>query len=59
MNLENNNFCLKLDKLVANCNLKIDRPKGTGYPKYFSFIYPLDYGYLEDSISGDGEGIDV
>lgn len=42
-------FWLKLDQLVAASNLKIDRPKGTSHPRYPSFIYPLDYGYLEDT----------
>ena len=23
------------------------------------FVYPLDYGYLEGTVGGDGEGIDV
>ena len=22
-------------------------------------VYPLDYGYLEQTVSGDGEGVDV
>ncbi|MFN6541406.1 MAG: Inorganic pyrophosphatase [Nostoc sp. EkiNYC01] len=52
-------FWLKLDQLVAASNLKIDRPKGTSHPRYPSFIYPLDYGYLEDTRSGDKADIDV
>ncbi|MEM7590027.1 MAG: inorganic pyrophosphatase [Cyanobacteria bacterium P01_A01_bin.83] len=59
MNTENSSFWYKLDKLVADCSLQIDRPKGTSHPRYKSFIYPYDYGYLEGSLSGDGEGIDV
>lgn len=53
------NFWLKLDQLVAASNLKIDRPKDTSHPRYPSFVYPLDYGYLENSRSGDGFDIDV
>jgi len=52
-------FWLKLDQLVTASNLKIDRPKGTSHPRYPSFIYPLDYGYLEDTRSGDKADIDV
>ncbi len=52
-------FWFKLDQLVAASNLKIDRPKGTSHPRYPSFIYPLDYGYLEDTRSGDKADIDV
>jgi inorganic pyrophosphatase len=56
---ESNDFWVKLDQLVANSNLKIDRPQGTSHPRYPSFIYPLDYGYLENTISADGSGIDI
>ena len=59
MNQSNNDFWLNLDRLVTSCNLRVDRPKGTPHPRYQSFIYPLDYGHLEDTRSGDGEGIDV
>jgi inorganic pyrophosphatase len=52
-------FWRNLDELVASCNLKVDRPKGTLHPRYPSFSYPLDYGYLEDTRSGDACGIDV
>lgn len=60
--LENTNhaeFWLKLDQLVTASNIKIDRPRGTPHPRYPSFIYPLDYGYLEDTRSGDKADIDV
>jgi inorganic pyrophosphatase len=56
---EYNDFWLTLDKLVAECALVIDRPRGSVHPRYPSFIYLLDYGYLEGSRSSDGEGIDV
>ncbi|HKP51980.1 MAG TPA: inorganic pyrophosphatase [Chloroflexia bacterium] len=55
----NDDFWLTLDKLVAECALVIDRPRGSSHPRYPSFIYLLDYGYLEESRSGDGGGIDV
>lgn len=37
----------------------IDRPKGTSHPQYPDSIYPVDYGYLRDTASMDGSGIDV
>ncbi|MEH2295787.1 inorganic diphosphatase [Nostoc sp.] len=52
-------FWFKLDQLVAASNLKIDRPKRASHPRYPSFVYPLDYGYLENTCSGDGNDIDV
>jgi inorganic pyrophosphatase len=52
-------FWHTLDALVTECKLVIDRPRGTPHPRYPSFIYPLDYGYLEGTRSGDGGGIDI
>ena len=40
-----------IGKLVQ---VKIDRPKGSKHPK-FGFEYPLNYGYIPYTISGDGE----
>ena len=37
--------------------IKIDRKLGTKHPKY-DFLYPVNYGYLPDTISGDLEEID-
>ena len=52
-------FWEKLDKLVAEHEIVIDRPKGSAHPRYPSLIYPLDYGYLEGTSSMDGDGIDM
>ena len=52
-------FWSRLDELVVASEIHIDRPKGTTHPRYPSFFYPLDYGYLEDTRSPDGNGIDV
>ena len=52
-------FWFKLDQLVAASNLKIERPKGSSHPRHSSLVYPLDYGYLQDTRSGDGNDIDV
>lgn len=38
--------------------IKIDRPFGSKHPKY-SFIYPVNYGYVPNTISGDGEELDA
>jgi inorganic pyrophosphatase len=54
-----NDFWQTLDKLGSLCRIIIDRPRGTPHPRYPSFLYPLDYGYLEGTQSGDGRGIDV
>ena len=53
------NFWTAIDKLVSESEIVIDRPKGTCHPKYPEYIYPLDYGYLENTSAMDGGGIDV
>ena len=55
----NSEFWYALDDLVANSEIIIDRPKATAHPKYPNFIYRVDYGYLKDTKSMDGAGIDV
>ena len=48
-----------IDRLVEQSEIIIDRPKGSAHPRYPDYIYPLDYGYLKDTSSMDGGGIDV
>lgn len=55
----NEEFWNALDKLVAQSEIVIDRPKGSAHPKYPDFIYKVDYGYLKNTTSMDGGGIDV
>jgi len=52
-------FWQALDVLVAEHELVIDRPAGSAHPRYPSFVYPLDYGFLKGTSSSDGGGIDV
>jgi len=48
-----------LDRLVASSQVRLDRPKGSAHPRYPEMIYPLDYGYLENTSAIDGGGVDV
>lgn len=59
MNEFNTEFWNSLDELIYNSEIVIDRPKGTAHPKYPNFIYRVDYGYLKNTTSMDGGGIDV
>ena len=52
-------FWSALARLIAMRALCVDRPKGLPHPHYLSVIYPLDYGFLEGTASGDSGGIDV
>lgn len=38
--------------------VKMDRPLGSTHPKH-GFIYPVNYGYIPGTVSGDGEELDA
>lgn len=37
--------------------VEMDRPMGSRHPKH-GFIYPVNYGYVPNTVSGDGEELD-
>ena len=52
-------FWHSMAELLIATPIILDRPKGSSHPRYPQVIYPLDYGYLENTTSSDGGGIDV
>ena len=52
-------FWQTFTRLITTNKIILDRPKGAAHPRYPDLIYPLDYGYLENTTAGDGDGIDV
>jgi inorganic pyrophosphatase len=52
-------FWKAMTDLLTTHVIVIDRPKGSTHPRYGTAVYPLDYGYLENTTSSDGSGIDV
>ena len=44
-----------LGKIVT---VKMDRPLGSIHPKH-GFVYPVNYGYIPNTVSGDGEELDA
>jgi inorganic pyrophosphatase len=52
-------FWLSMTQLLSTNGVIIDRPRGSSHPHYPTIVYPLDYGYLENTTSADGGGIDV
>ena len=44
------------NKLVK---VMVDRPIGSYHPKYKDMYYPINYGYIEGIIAGDGEEQDA
>lgn len=45
--------------LGKEVNIVIDRPLGSAHPNHDDIIYPVNYGYIPDTLSGDGEEADV
>lgn len=59
MQSNSEDFFAALDALVSGSAIVIDRPKGSAHPRFPDRIYPVDYGYLQNTASMDGDGIDV
>jgi inorganic pyrophosphatase len=45
-----------LGKIVT---VTVERPIGSTHPKHANIIYPVNYGYIEHTVSGDGEPMDA
>ena len=54
-----NDFWKAVDVLVSSGKIVIDRPKGSTHPRFPNIKYEVDYGYIENTTSMDGGGIDV
>ena len=52
-------FWSAIDTLVSSGKIVIDRPKGSTHPRFPHIRYDVDYGYIENTTSMDGDGIDV
>jgi inorganic pyrophosphatase len=52
-------FWKAMTELLKISAVIIDRPKGSSHPRYGKAVYPFDYGYLENTTTSDGGGIDV
>lgn len=55
----NTQFWKDMENLILNGSITIDRPRHSTHPRYPQIIYPLDYGYLENTTASDGGGIDI
>ena len=55
----NTEFWNAIDQIVSESEILIDRPKHSAHPRFPDCIYPVDYGYLTDTQSMDGSGIDI
>ena len=55
----NKSFWEVIDALVSSGKIVVDRPKGSVHPRFPNIKYEVDYGYIENTSSMDGGGIDV
>ena len=47
------------EQLIKHNGYTIDRPRQHPHPTYPNIIYPIDYGYINDTVGTDGEEVDV
>lgn len=47
------------ERLIVRHGITIDRPRRSAHPEHPTIIYPIDYGFVNDTISSDDHGIDV
>jgi inorganic pyrophosphatase len=46
-------------RCIETHGITIERPRTTAHPDYASVIYPLDYGFVNDTLGTDGDALDV
>ena len=46
------------DYIGKKVNVVMDRQLGSVHPKH-GFVYPVNYGYIPNTVSGDGEEVDA
>lgn len=47
------------DYMSKTVSVIIDRPLGSTHPRHSDIVYPVNYGYLPATVSGDGMEIDA
>jgi inorganic pyrophosphatase len=58
MNIEQRPVTQAQDFLGKTVTVSIDRPLHSRHPK-FDWVYALNYGFVPDTLSPDGEGLDA
>jgi len=46
-------------RCIEQHGITIERPRTTAHPEYPGVVYPLDYGFVNDTLGTDGEPLDV
>jgi inorganic pyrophosphatase len=45
--------------LGTSVTVTVDRPIGSRHPDFADLLYPINYGYLADTVAADGDPIDA
>lgn len=47
------------EHVISVCGFTLDRPKGSVHPVHPEIVYPIDYGYVNETQGGDGDELDI
>jgi len=47
------------ERCICKNGITIERPRASSHPDYPSVVYPLDYGFVNNTLGTDGDGLDV
>lgn len=47
------------ESCICKNGITIERPRTSAHPDYLSVVYPLDYGFVNDTLGTDGDALDV
>lgn len=47
------------EALIRANGITLDRPRGSTHPAFPEIVYPIDYGYVNGTTSGDAQEVDV
>ena len=57
--MNENQFWASLEALIRSNKITIDRSKGSCHPHFPENVYPLDYGFIDNTKSGDNAEVDI
>ena len=47
------------EALIAQNGITLDRPYRTPHPDFPDIIYPINYGFINDTLGSDGDEVDI
>lgn len=47
------------ERVIAEKGITLDRPKFSRHPDYPEIIYPIDYGFVNETLGEDGMELDI